>query len=690
MVDDKQVRYYRFTDAIKPIILITPKEKELIAYLEENKHLLEGDGIVIAEMAEELGFKNGTALGQVIRRQKKTLSEDTDHFIHKIVFGRRLVDDKLVNYYRFTDAITLQEKELIAYFEENMELLDGDGILNTKIVEELGFKNGQALGWAISKLKKKLFEGHFIHRIVPEIRWIDGKQINFYLFTDAITLQEKERIAYFEENKHLLEGDGILNTKIVEKLGFKNGEALGLVIRSLKKTLSEDTAHIIHKIVSEQRRVDDKLVRYYRFADAITSREKKLIAYLEENKHLLEGDGIANTEIVDELGFENGQVLGQAIRSLKKTLSEDTAHIIHKIVSEQRRVDDKRVNYYRFTDAIILQEKELIAYLEENKHLLEGDGIVNTKMVEKLGFKNGQVLGRIIGRLKKTLSENTDHFIHKIVFGQRLVDDKLVNYYRFTDAIILQEKELIAYFEENKHLLEGDGILNTKIVDELEFKNGEALGQVIRSLKKTLSEDTAHIIHKIVSELRMVDNKKVSYYRFTDAIILQEKELIAYLEENKHLLEGDGIVNTKMVEKLGFKNGTALGQVIGRLKKTLSEDTDHFIHRIVSEQRMVDDKQVSYYLFADAIKPIILITPKEKELIAYLEENMQLLEEEGIVIAEMAEKLGFKNGTALGQVIRRLKRNLSEDTDHIIHKIVSYKRKRLVDDKKVTFYRIKP
>ena len=488
-----------------------------------------------------------------------------------------------LDYENLVQAIKPQEKELIAYFEENKHLLEGDGIVNTEIVEELGFKNVTALGWARSKLKKKLSEDtdHFIHKIVSEQRMVDDKLVIYYLFADAIkpiiliTPKEKELIAYLEENKHLLEGDGIVNTEIVEELGFKNGTALGWARSKLKKKLSEDTDHFIHKIVSEQRMVDDKLVIYYLFADAIkpiiliTPKEKELIAYLEENKHLLEGDGIVNTEIVEELGFKNGTALGWARSKLKKKLSEDTDHFIHKIVSEQRMVDDKLVIYYLFADAIkpiILitpKEKELIAYLEENMELLEGEGIANTKIVEELGFKNVTALGWARRKLKKKLFEG--HFIHRIVPEIRWIDGKQINFYLFADAITLQEKELIAYFEENKHLLEGDGILNTKIVEELGFKNGQALGWAISKLKKKLFE--GHFIHRIVPEIRWIDGKQINFYLFADAITLQEKELIAYFEENKHLLEGDGIVIAEMAEELGFKNVTALGWARRKLKK---------------------------------------------------------------------------------------------------------------------------
>ena len=506
--------------------------------------------------------------------------------------------------------------------------------------------------------------------------------LDYENLVQAIKPQEKELIAYFEENKHLLEGDGIVNTEIVEELGFKNVTALGWARRKLKKKLSEDTDHFIHKIVSEQRMVDDVQVRYYRFADTTTRQEKELIAYLEENMELLRGEGIVNTEIIEKFGFKGGIGLGHAISRLKKRLFEDTAHFIHKIVHEQRIVDDKTVSYYRFADNTTRQEKELIAYFEKNQHLLEGEGIVNTEIVEKLGFTSGIGLGKVIGRLKKELSEDTDHFIYKIVHEQRRVDDKKVSYYRFADNTTRQEKELIAYLEENMELLEGEGIVIAEMAEVLGFKNGTALGQVIRSLKKTLSEDTAHIIHKIVSELRMVDDKKVSYYRFTDAMTFKEKELIAYLEENKHLLEGDGIVIAEMAEDLGFKSGHVLGKVIGSLKKRLSKDTDHIFHKIVRERRWAGDKHVNYYRFADAI------TRQEKELIAYLEENMELLEGEGIVNTEIIEKLGFTSGIALGYVIGRLKKELSEDTDHFIHRIVS--KAKTVEGEYINFYHITP
>ena len=684
--------YRSFLDYENLVQILTFREKDLIAYFKENKHLLEGDGILNTKIVDELEFKNGKALGWAISKLKKKLSEDTDHFIHKIVSYQRTVDDMQVRYYRFADTITLQEKELIAYFKDNKHLLEGDGIVNTKIVEELGFKNGQVLGWAIRRLKKALPEDHFIHRIVSDQRIVDGEYVNYYRFTDAITPQEKELIAYFEENKRLLKGDGIINTKIVEELGFKNGQVLGFAIKRLKKTLSEDIDHFIHRVEAKKSTVYNKKLLFYRFVDAITShavtpQEKEFIAYLEENKHLLEGDGILNTKIVEDLGFKNGKALGWVISNLKRKLSEDTDNFIHKIVYEQRIVDGEYVNYYRFTDAITPQEKKLIAYLKENKHLLEGDGILNTKIVDELGFKSGIALGHAIGRLKKRLSEDTDHIIHRVVPKVMTVDGEYINAYHFiesitSNAITPREKELIAYLEENMELLRGEGIVNTEIVEELGFKNGQALGHAIGRLKKELSEYTDHFIHKIVHEQRIVDGEYVNYYRFTDAITPQEKKLIAYLKENKHLLEGDGILNTKIVEDLGFKNGKALGWVISNLKRKLSEDTDNFIHKIVSDLRIVDGKKVSYYRFADAI------TSREKKLIAYLEENMELLRGDGIANTEIIEEFGFKNGQVLGHAIGRLKKKLSEDTDHIIHKIASEQRR--VDGEQVSIYRITP
>ena len=428
----------------------------------------------------------------------------------------------------------------------------------------------------------------------------------------------------------------------------------------------------------------------------ITPKEEKLLDYLEKNIQLLEGSGIPIADIVKELGFKSGFSLGRTIFVVKKKLQKNTGHFIHGIKSDTQLVDSEQITFYRFADTIISKEEEIIAYLEKNIQLLEGKGIVIADMAEELGFTHGVALGWAIIKLKKKLSGDPNHFIHRVEPENWWIDGKQITLYRFAGAIAPitpitpKEEEIIAYFEKNMQLLEQSGIVIANMAKELGFTHGVALGRAIIKLKKKLSGDPSHFIHKIRLERQQIDGKQDRFYRFADAttpittITPKEKSIITYFEKNMQLLKQGSIIIADMAKKLGFSHGTSLGHAIRRLKKKLSGDPSHFIHKVRSEREQIDGKLNRFYRFADATTPITTITPKEKSIITYFEKNMQLLEQGSIVIADMAKKLGFSHGVALGHAIRRLKKKLSGDPSHFIHRIV-YNTRRAI-----TFYHLAP
>ena len=477
------------------------------------------------------------------------------------------------------------------------------------------------------------------------------------------------------------EVDGIV------KLLDKDGNAVLPVEKGEAAQCAMAEGDVCHFLYRSFRNYSEGLVQL------ITPKEEELLAYFEKNMQLMEENGIAITDIVKELGFKNGHALGHAIKVIKEKLSEDPDHFIHRIETKRWWIDGKLAYFYGFADAIAPitpKEKELLVYFEKNLSLLDGNGIAIASIAKELGFSYGTSLGHALRRLKKKLSEDPDHFIHRIEPEKQWVDGKQIFFYRFTDTIAPitpKEEKVILYFEKNIELLEQGVIVIANMADKLGFTHSTSLGHALRRLKEKLSEDPDHFIHRIEPEKRWVDDKEVTFYHFADAIVSvtpKEKDIIAYLEKNMKLLEQVGILIADMAKELGFKHGISLGYAITRIKKKLSGEPDHFIHRIRSERQQIDSQQYRFYRFVDATTSVTTITPKEKDIIAYLEKNMKLLEGEGIVIADMAKKLGFSHGISLGHALRRLKKKLSGEPDHFIHKIVPKTRRA------ITFYHIAP
>ena len=592
-------------------LVLTEIEKQILAYFEEYREALKGNGIVIGEMAEALGISSGESLGQMIRSLKKKLDEG--HFIQRIGSKQLKVDGKLVTFYRFKGAdifLTPSEEGVLAYFAKHMEALEDNGIVVGEMAEALEIKSGGSLGKRITSLKKKLDEEHFIQRIGSERRSVDRK--NVYRFANDIVVftpeVEKQILAYFEAHMEALEGNGIVIGEMAEALGIKSGGSLGKRITSLKKKLDEE--HFIQRIGSEKRRGDRKLV--YRFVDAVdivvlTSEEERILAYFAKHMEALEGNGIVLGEMAEALGIKSGGSLGKRITSLKKKLDEE--HFIQRIGSKRRRGDRKLV--YRFVDAVDIvvltsEEERVLAYFEVKAHMeaLEGYGIVLGEMAKALGIKS-RSLGMIITSLKKKLDE--EHFIQRIGSKRRRGDRKLV--YRFVDAVDIvvltsEEERVLAYFEVKAHMeaLEGYGIVLGEMAKALGIKS-RSLGKRITSLKKKLDEE--HFIQRIGSEKRRGDRKLV--YRFVDAVDIvvltsEEERILAYFAKHMEALEGNGIVIGEMAEALGIKSGGSLGKRITSLKKKLDEE--HFIQRIGSKSRSVDGKMITFYRFADAVEQL--------------------------------------------------------------------------------------
>ena len=269
-VERKTVTHYR----ISPAITI---EKKILAYFKSNMDVLKGDGVKVKEMAaaliEELGIDIKTTLGRKISNLKKKLLDE--HFIHPIESKLVQVKGKQKIYYRFADDVSVEEK-ILAYFEDNMDKLKGDGIVNTEMAdtlsEELGIDiNIQSLGKRIGSLKKKYEKDtdYFIHQIESKTKMVRGKRATRYRFADDVSIEEKI-LAYFEARMEALEGDGIVNTEMAGELTKELGiditsHSLGYRLSELKRKYEEkDLEHFIHQIESKTKMVRGKKVTRYR------------------------------------------------------------------------------------------------------------------------------------------------------------------------------------------------------------------------------------------------------------------------------------------------------------------------------------------------------------------------------------------------------------------------------------------
>ena len=180
------------------------------------------------------------------------------------------------------------------------------------------------------------------------------------------------------------------------------------------------------------------------------------------------------------LDLSNGRVLGHRIAALRNKLDED--HFIHKIASKQRTIKGKSVTIYIFNDALT-RDEEILAYFDEHKEALQEDGIVAAEMAKDLGFSNGAVLGRRIAALRNKLDE--DHFIKKIIIDKKTIKGKLSTVYSFGDSITSDE-EILAYFDEHKEDLQGDGIVAAEMAEALDLSHGRVLGYRIAALREKL------------------------------------------------------------------------------------------------------------------------------------------------------------------------------------------------------------
>ena len=257
-------------------------------------------------------------------------------------------------------VLTEIEKQILYHFAAHMEALAGNGIVLGEMAEALEMSS-RSLGQTRSSLKNKLDKEHFIQRIGSEPRSVDGERITFYRFADAVAVvvfyPEEERIlAYFAAHMEALEGNGIVLGEMADALKIES-RSLGHKISILKTKL--DKEHFIQRIGSEHRNVDGKQITFYRFDDVdvfLTPEKELILAYFAEHREALEGYGIVLGEMAKALGMSGGS-LRSIIRYLKEKL--DKEHFIQRIGSEPRSVDGERINFYRFDDAVDVEQLQI-------------------------------------------------------------------------------------------------------------------------------------------------------------------------------------------------------------------------------------------------------------------------------------------------------------------------------------------
>ena len=143
-----------------------------------------GGYIIIADIATELGMKGGRSVGYNLKHLKETLPDD--HFIHKIKGSGRWIGGKNNRIYHFKviepqiiepQILKPEQEKIKKYLEDIGEqfFLDGGYIIIADIATELGMKSGKSVGNHLMRLKKKLPNDHFIHKIKGSGRWIGGK-----------------------------------------------------------------------------------------------------------------------------------------------------------------------------------------------------------------------------------------------------------------------------------------------------------------------------------------------------------------------------------------------------------------------------------------------------------------------------------------------------------------------------------
>ena len=292
--------YYRLT--IGQLYVI---EQRILDYFTDNMSAMEKDGIIVAEMAAELGL-TALTLGAIKRSLKKRLDED--HFIHKIKWrtGRYHLDN---------DDIHAQT---LAHFEENVDDLHNSGIKIADMVELLGI-NPSVLGIHVGYLKRSLGKDHFISRV----RAVHG----YYRLYDeephrSAKDMETEILTYLEANTSALQGDGILLSAMAADLDV-SPKSLGWAMESFWKNLAADhPIQQIKRVIYRGQRHYQLFVGQHSFADQL------ILTYLQDNEDILRTSGISIATMAAALG-KHPIALGRRIATLQQELDED--HLIQKV-----------------------------------------------------------------------------------------------------------------------------------------------------------------------------------------------------------------------------------------------------------------------------------------------------------------------------------------------------------------------
>ena len=285
-------------------------------------------------------------------------------------------------------------------------------------------------------------------------------------------------------------------------------------------------------------------------------------------------------------------------------------------------------------------ERSILNYFVDNIDALKGVGIKISHMAEELGISSVW-LGRTITKVQAKLAD--DHFVHNVKMLQ-LSDGKF--YYRLRRGkFYFIEQRIIDYFESNIESVDNNGIAVATVAAEFGLSHA-ALGAVIRHLKNKL--DKNHFIQKISFDL----NKKV--YHFYKGSMPQR--IVAYFEKNIDNLQGEGVDIDKMAAALDLIP-TALKRRVGYMQGRL--DSDHLINQIKVEQ--------GYFRFLDGGEKIIKSAKnKEAQILAYLKENIAILEGDGLAIATIVAEFDV-NAQSLGWALKRLQKEL--DADHFVQQI---------------------
>ncbi len=296
-------------------------EQRIIDYFESNIESVDNEGIAVATVAAEFGLSH-TALGAVIRSLKNKL--DKDHFIQKIINN--------ANSYRFYKGSMSQR--IVAYFEKNIDGLQGEGVDLDKMAAELGIIT-KVLKRHISSMQVRLDSNHLINKIKREqgyFRFLDGSD----KLSKSAKNKEAQILTYLEENINFLEGDGLAVATIAAEFDV-NAQSLGWVRKRLQEQLDED--HFVQKIAKISR---NSKIRYRIFAEQPDTIEQLVLNYLKDNEHMLHEEGIKAATMAAELGM-HPIGLGQKISGLQQKLDQN--HSIQKI----KVVPIKKATFYRYS-----------------------------------------------------------------------------------------------------------------------------------------------------------------------------------------------------------------------------------------------------------------------------------------------------------------------------------------------------